>query len=130
MNQNINEKDDVHMKLQDGVKYIHNLNGTEFTLVEDYNGRWYLENWSDEGLKKTLSATREEMIDSLKKHYVKANDFTDAEKLTKYDEIHSWYLWLKRRTHDGKVDKCHVETFLKGLKKEIEGIDANDETKA
>ncbi|MDS7057180.1 hypothetical protein NXG04_07760 [Klebsiella pneumoniae] len=113
------------MKLQDGAKYIHNLNGIEFTLVEDYNGRWYLENWSDEGLKKTLSATGEEMVDALKKHYVKANDFTDEEKLSKYDEIHSWYLWLKRRTHDGKVDKSHVETFLKGLKQEIEGVDVN-----
>lgn len=115
------------MKLQDGAKYIHNLNGTEFTLTEDYNGLWYLKNWSENGLTKSLSVNAQEMIDVLKKHYVKSNDFTDAEKVEKYDEIHSWYLWLKRRTNDGKVNKGHVETFLKGLKKEIEGIDADVE---
>ncbi|UUV46334.1 hypothetical protein [Bacillus phage vB_BanS-Thrax2] len=113
------------MRLLDGAKYMHNVKGTEFVLTEDYNGLWYLKNWSNNGLTKSLSVTETEMIEVLKKHYVKVNDFTEEEKILKYDNIHGWYLWLKRRTHDGKVDKGHVETFLKGLKKEIEGIDVN-----
>lgn len=115
------------MKLENGAKYIHNVEGTEVILAEDCEGRWYFKNWKPKGLiePEHIDATGMKYI--LKKYYVKANDFTDAEKLAKYDEIHSWYLWIKRRTHDGKVNKGHVETFLKGLKKEIEGIDVDVE---
>lgn len=40
---------------------------------------------------------------------------TQEEKAKRYDELHSWYLWLKHRTHDGRTPKSQVETFLKGF---------------
>lgn len=39
-------------------------------------------------------------------------------KCEKYDELESWYQWLKRRTNNRRVSKQYLETFLS----EIENI--------
>lgn len=111
------------MKLQHGKKYIMNQTGETFTLKEDYNGLWYLDRREDNCYTKSLSLSVERMIKVLTEKYTEINDLTDSEKARKYDEINYWYLWLKRRTVDGRVSKDNVEVFLKGLKKEIEGDD-------
>jgi len=54
-------------------------------------------------------------------HEEKLPELTQEEKAKRYDELAGWYLWLKRRTHDGRTAKSHVEEFLKGFAKEIKG---------
>ncbi|UUV46590.1 hypothetical protein [Bacillus phage vB_BanS-Thrax3] len=112
--------------MEDGAKYMSNETGDIWTLNEDYDGRWYIHRIDEQGgHHKTLSCSTPAMRTMLQLHYSIIDGLSLEEKVKIYDELHSWYLWLKRRTHNGKVDKRHVEEFLKGIKKEFEGEDSN-----
>lgn len=113
------------VKMEDGTTYMSNETGDVWTLNEDYNGLWYLDRRDRNGdYYKMLSCSTPAMIQILQLHYSIIKGLSVEEKVKTYDELHSWYLWLKRRTHNGKVNKGHVETFLKGIKKEFEGDDS------
>lgn len=36
-------------------------------------------------------------------------------KEEKFDELQSWYWWLKRRTHNGNTHSQNLKTFLNGI---------------
>ncbi|AKQ08370.1 hypothetical protein PQE66_gp055 [Bacillus phage PBC2] len=113
------------VKMEDGTKYMSNETGDVWTLNEDYDGRWYIYRIDEQGgHHKTLSCSTPAMRTMLQLHYSIIEGLSLEEKVKSYDELYSWYLWLKRRTHNGKVNKGHVETFLQGIKKEFEGVDA------
>jgi hypothetical protein len=42
---------------------------------------------------------------------------SNEEKAKRYDELQSWFWWLKRRTHDGKTPKSVMAIFLQGISK-------------
>lgn len=44
-------------------------------------------------------------------------NLTTEEKAARYDEIHSWMLWLKRRVMKRKINRHHLREFLNGLEK-------------
>lgn len=56
-------------------------------------------------------------------------NISDEEKVRRYNELYSWFLWLEHRTNDdGKIPSMHVNTFLRGIKKYFEPIEeAKDE---
>lgn len=116
----------TRVKMDDGATYMSNETGEVWTLNEDYNGLWYLDRRDeDNNYYKMLSCSTPAMIQILQLHYSIIHGLSLEEKARSYDELYCWYLWLRRRTHDGKVDKQHVETFLKGVKKEFEGGEPN-----
>jgi hypothetical protein len=40
-----------------------------------------------------------------------------VEQVEKFQEVQSWFWWLKRRTHDGKTPKSVMAIFLQGISK-------------
>jgi len=115
----------MRVEMTDGIRYRSNETGEIWILIEDYNGSWYLRRRNPNGgLHKTLSASINAMRTALQLHYTMVEEPSLEEKAKIYDELHSWYLWLRHRTKNGKVDKQHVETFLKGVRKEFEGDDS------
>jgi hypothetical protein len=38
----------------------------------------------------------------------------------KFEELRRWFLWLKRRTHNGETPRLHVVTFLQAIKEYFE----------
>lgn len=114
----------MKVEMTDGIKYKSNETGEIWILNEDYNGLWYLDRRDKDGnLYKMLSSSINAVRTMLQLHYTMVEEPSMEEKAKTYDELHSWYLWLRHRTKNGKVDKQHVETFLKGVKKEFEGDD-------
>lgn len=119
------KNDELVVVMEDGKKYKHNESGDIWILTEDYNGLWYLKRREVEGGRwKTVSETKRDMMIALLTYYTILEEPSLEEKAKVYDELHAWYLWLRRRTHNGKVNKGHVESFLKGVKKEFEGDDS------
>lgn len=44
-------------------------------------------------------------------------NLTTEEKAARYDEIHDWMLWLKRRVIKRRINRHHLRAFLDGLEK-------------
>jgi hypothetical protein len=59
------------MKLENGLKFQHIMSQTVYTLIEDYDGSWYLKNRSEYGLRKTLSVSANEMYKLLEIAFIK-----------------------------------------------------------
>ncbi|QOV08399.1 hypothetical protein Kirov_200 [Bacillus phage Kirov] len=114
----------MEVLMMDGVKYVSNDTGEVWILNENYRGDWYLDRKDADGYKKMLSASTNAVRTMLELHYTMLAEPSMEKKAKTYDELYSWYLWLRHRTKNGKVDKQHVETFLKGVKKEFEGDNA------
>lgn len=55
--------------LKNGLVYKSKVTGENFTLNEDYNGLWYLDNRNEIGYKKTLSLPEYAMAANLMAHY-------------------------------------------------------------
>lgn len=100
-------------KLKEYTFYRYNEDGMVFMLTKDINGLWYLSNRTGNEIKDTLHLSEEDMVKLIEQDF--APELTDEEKARRYDDLHGWYLWLKRRTHGGRTAKSHVEVFLKGF---------------
>lgn len=44
-------------------------------------------------------------------------NLTTEEKAARYDEIHNWMLWLKRRVIKRRINRHHLRVFLDAMKK-------------
>lgn len=42
------------------------------------------------------------------------------EKSKRYDEIQSWFWWVRRRTYNNKTNKKYIRLFLKGISEYLE----------
>lgn len=56
--------------LKDGDKWINKSSNKVYTLIEDYNGLWYLVN-REEGLSKSLSVSGNKMMMLLEVYFEK-----------------------------------------------------------
>ncbi|UUV47113.1 hypothetical protein [Bacillus phage vB_BanS-Thrax5] len=100
-------------KLEEYQLYRHKEDGRIFMLTQDINGLWYLTHRHHSIITDSPHLSKDEIIELIKKDF--APELTQEEKAKRYDELAGWYLWLKRRTHDGRTPKSQVETFLKGF---------------
>lgn len=107
------------IQLKEYELYHRKDDGSAFTLLKDIRGLWYLSNRTQDEIKdmplirEEVHMPEDKMIKYLELYYTLG--LSQEEKARRYDDLHGWYLWLKRRTHDGRTAKSHVEVFLKGF---------------
>ncbi len=53
-------------------------------------------------------------------------NLTTEEKAARYDEIHNWMLWLKRRVIKRRINRHHLKLFLDGVEKLTETGDVDN----
>lgn len=44
-------------------------------------------------------------------------NLTTEEKAVRYDEMHNWMLWLKRRVIKKRINRHHLRVFLDAMQK-------------